>query len=42
VAELRESEVDPDPLKQFDSWYADAEGAEIKAPQAMAPCHRDA
>ena len=36
VAELRESDVDPDPLKQFHSWYADAEGAEIRAPQAMA------
>jgi pyridoxamine 5'-phosphate oxidase len=36
VAELRESDVDRDPLKQFHRWYADAEGAEIRAPQAMA------
>jgi pyridoxamine 5'-phosphate oxidase len=36
MAELRESAVDPDPLEQFRRWYADAEGAEIKAPQAMA------
>src|SRR4029078_2426288 len=36
VAELRESDVDPDPLKQFRRWYADADGAEIRAPQAMA------
>jgi pyridoxamine 5'-phosphate oxidase len=36
VAELRESAVDPDPLQQFRHWYADAEEAEIKAPQAMA------
>ena len=36
MSELRKSAVDPDPLKQFRSWYADAEGAEIKAPQAMA------
>jgi pyridoxamine 5'-phosphate oxidase len=36
MAELRESAVAPDPLEQFRLWYADAEGAEIKAPQAMA------
>jgi len=36
VPELRKSAVDPDPLEQFRRWYADAEGAEIKAPQAMA------
>jgi pyridoxamine 5'-phosphate oxidase len=36
VSELRESAVDPDPLEQFRLWYADAEGAAIKAPQAMA------
>jgi pyridoxamine 5'-phosphate oxidase len=36
VAELRKSDVDPDPLAQFRRWYADAEAAEIKAPQAMA------
>lgn len=34
--ELRKSAVDPDPLEQFRRWYADAEGAGIKAPQAMA------
>jgi pyridoxamine 5'-phosphate oxidase len=36
VAELRKSAVDRDPLTQFRRWYADAETAEIKAPQAMA------
>ena len=36
MSELRESAVDPDPLEQFRRWYADAEGTEIKAPQAMA------
>jgi pyridoxamine 5'-phosphate oxidase len=36
VAELRKAGVDPDPLAQFHRWYADAEGAEIRAPQAMA------
>ncbi len=36
MAELRKSAVDPDPLEQFRRWYADAEGAGIKAPQAMA------
>jgi len=36
MSELRESAVDPDPLEQFRRWYADAEAAEIRAPQAMA------
>jgi pyridoxamine 5'-phosphate oxidase len=36
MAELRKSAVDPDPLEQFRRWYADADGAEIRAPQAMA------
>ena len=36
MPDLRESAVDPDPLEQFRRWYADAEGAEIRAPQAMA------
>jgi pyridoxamine 5'-phosphate oxidase len=36
VDELRKSAVDPDPLEQFRRWYADAEGAGIKAPQTMA------
>jgi len=36
VAELRKSSVDPDPLEQFRRWYAEADGAGIKAPQAMA------
>ncbi len=36
MPELRKSAVEPDPLEQFRRWYADAEGAEIKAPQAMA------
>jgi pyridoxamine 5'-phosphate oxidase len=36
MSELWESAVDPDPLEQFRRWYAEAEGAEIRAPQAMA------
>jgi pyridoxamine 5'-phosphate oxidase len=36
VSELRKSDVDPDPLAQFRRWYADAEVAEIRVPQAMA------
>jgi pyridoxamine 5'-phosphate oxidase len=36
VPELRKSDVDSEPLEQFRRWYADAEGAGIKAPQAMA------
>jgi pyridoxamine 5'-phosphate oxidase len=35
VPELRKSDVDPDPLTQFRRWYAEAEGSEIRAPQAM-------
>jgi pyridoxamine 5'-phosphate oxidase len=34
--ELREGDVDPDPLTQFRHWYGDAEAAGIRAPQAMA------
>jgi pyridoxamine 5'-phosphate oxidase len=36
VEELRKSAVDSDPLEQFRRWYAEAEGAGVKAPQAMA------
>jgi len=36
VEELRKSSVDPDPLEQFRRWYAEADEAGIKAPQAMA------
>lgn len=32
---LLESEVDRDPLAQFRRWYADAERADIRMPQAM-------
>ena len=32
---LLESGVEPDPLEQFRRWYADAEAAAIRAPQAM-------
>src|SRR5256885_12814928 len=32
---LLESGVDSDPLEQFRRWYADAEAAAIRAPQAM-------
>jgi len=33
---LREADVASDPLEQFRRWYADAEQAGIRAPQAMA------
>jgi pyridoxamine 5'-phosphate oxidase len=33
---LLEAEVDPDPLRQFQRWYADAELAGIRVPNAMA------
>jgi len=33
---LLEGEVDPDPLKQFRHWYAEARSAGIRAPHAMA------
>jgi pyridoxamine 5'-phosphate oxidase len=32
---LQESAVDPDPLKQFRRWYADAEATGTRAPHAM-------
>lgn len=32
---LLESDVDPDPLRQFDAWFADA-GAAVATPEAMA------
>jgi pyridoxamine 5'-phosphate oxidase len=33
---LRKSDVVPDPLEQFRLWFADAEGAGVRAPHAMA------
>jgi len=33
--ELREQDVDPDPLRQFDAWFREA-GAAVAAPEAMA------
>ncbi len=33
---LLEEHADPDPLQQFRRWYADAEAAGIRVPQAMA------
>ena len=36
MSELRESGVDPDPLEQFRRWYAEAEEAGEKVPQAVA------
>jgi pyridoxamine 5'-phosphate oxidase len=33
---LLESDVDPDPLAQFQAWFADAAAAGIRAPEAMA------
>jgi pyridoxamine 5'-phosphate oxidase len=36
VEELRKSAVDSDPLEQFRRWYAEAEEAGVKVPQAVA------
>jgi pyridoxamine 5'-phosphate oxidase len=36
AGELLEGDVAPEPLEQFRRWYAEAEGAEIRAPHAMA------
>jgi pyridoxamine 5'-phosphate oxidase len=36
AAELRARDVREDPLQQFQRWYADAEGAGIRAPHSMA------
>jgi pyridoxamine 5'-phosphate oxidase len=36
VPELRKSDVDLDPLRQFRRWFTEAEEAGLKAPQAMA------
>jgi pyridoxamine 5'-phosphate oxidase len=33
---LLERDLDPDPLAQFRRWYADAEGAGMRVPEAMA------
>ena len=33
---LHERDVDPDPLRQFAAWFADARAAGIRAPEAMA------
>ncbi len=35
-APLREQDIDPDPLIQFGRWYADAEAAGIRMPEAAA------
>lgn len=35
LPELIESQIDPDPIKQFAKWYADAEAAGLKLPNAM-------
>jgi pyridoxamine 5'-phosphate oxidase len=34
--ELNEAELDPDPLRQFESWFAAAGEAGLRAPEAMA------
>jgi pyridoxamine 5'-phosphate oxidase len=34
-ARLAEHDLDPDPLRQFDAWFADAVGAELPEPNAM-------
>ena len=36
AGELLEREAAPDPLEQFQRWYAEAEAARIRAPHAMA------
>ena len=36
AAELQARDLHEDPLRQFQRWYADAEGAGIRAPHAMA------
>ena len=33
---LREQDADPDPLRQFGSWFADAGAAGVREPEAMA------
>jgi len=33
---LREEDVDPDPLRQFDAWFKHAATAGVRAPEAMA------
>ncbi|MEN3335711.1 MAG: pyridoxamine 5-phosphate oxidase [Blastocatellia bacterium] len=35
LAELSEASADPDPIKQFDRWFADAVAAGLKLPNAM-------
>jgi pyridoxamine-phosphate oxidase len=35
LPELSEASVDPDPIKQFDRWFADAIAAGLKLPNAM-------
>jgi pyridoxamine 5'-phosphate oxidase len=36
LAALNESDVDPDPIRQFEAWLADAVRANLKEPTAMA------
>src|ERR671926_434574 len=36
TGELLESDLDADPVEQFRHWYADAQGAGVRAPEAMA------
>ncbi|WP_169974274.1 pyridoxamine 5'-phosphate oxidase [Tautonia rosea] len=36
LGSLNEAEVDPDPIRQFTSWFADAERAGLDEPYAMA------
>jgi pyridoxamine 5'-phosphate oxidase len=33
---MDERELDPDPLRQFQAWFAEAEEAEVEVPEAMA------
>src|SRR5581483_7077554 len=41
VMELRRRDLDPDPLRQFERWYAEA-GAAVAAPEKMALATADA
>ncbi|MDX6478859.1 MAG: pyridoxamine 5-phosphate oxidase [Gaiellaceae bacterium] len=34
--ELNEADLDPDPLRQFETWFDAARAAEVRAPEAMA------
>lgn len=41
MSELREADVDPDPVGQFAAWFAEAGRAGVRAPEAMAVATAD-